>query len=84
MDDDDDIQRYSQDDDGVAADPAAEQAASNLGASGRNTLFCCLSCGIPFSFPDDAYTSADRDVQARQPSLIQEMLALCLSAPKKT
>ena len=29
----------------------------------RGTLFCCLSCGIPFTFPDDAYTTSDGDVQ---------------------
>jgi hypothetical protein len=44
-------------------DPVTEHMASNLSASGRNTLFCCLSCGMPFSFPDDAYTTADKDVQ---------------------
>ena len=47
----------------VAPDPVADQIASNLNASGRNTLFCCLSCGMPFSFPDDSYTSSDKDVQ---------------------
>lgn len=24
---------------------------------GRSTFFCCLSCGVPFAFPDDAYLS---------------------------
>ena len=45
-------------------DPAAEQIISNLNASGRNTMFCCLSCGMPFSFPDDSYTSGDNEVKA--------------------
>jgi hypothetical protein len=45
-------------------DPAAEQIISNLNASGRNTMFCCLSCGMPFSFPDDSYTSGDSEVKA--------------------
>ena len=25
--------------------------------AGRGTFFCCLCCGVPFSFPDDAYLS---------------------------
>ena len=29
-----------------------------------STLYCCLSCGMPFSFPDEAYTSEDGDVRA--------------------
>lgn len=32
-------------------------------SSGRSTLYCCLSCGMPFAFPDDAYTSNDKDVK---------------------
>lgn len=31
-------------------------------APGRATLFCCLACGMPFAFPDDAYTAKDPDV----------------------
>lgn len=30
----------------------------------RATLFCCLSCGIPFSFPDEAYTTGDPNVRS--------------------
>lgn len=48
---------------GGGSDPVTDQLVSNLNASGRNTLFCCLSCGMPFSFPDDSYTSSDTDVQ---------------------
>jgi hypothetical protein len=36
---------------------------SSINISGRNTLFCCLSCGMPFSFPDESYTSADKNIQ---------------------
>ena len=32
-------------------------------ASGRSSLFCCLSCGMPFAFPDAAYTSDDKEVR---------------------
>jgi hypothetical protein len=38
-------------------------SAGNINASGRSTMFCCLACGMPFSFPDDAYTSRDKEVQ---------------------
>jgi hypothetical protein len=31
-------------------------------APGCATLFCCLACGMPFSFPDEAYTAKDADV----------------------
>jgi hypothetical protein len=31
--------------------------------SGRQTIFCCLACGIPFSFPDDSYIYRNNYVQ---------------------
>jgi hypothetical protein len=42
-------------------DALALSAATS--SSGRSTLFCCLSCGIPFAFPDSSYTSDDKDVK---------------------
>jgi hypothetical protein len=36
---------------------------SAVRTSGRSTLFCCISCGIPFTFIDSAYTSGDKEVQ---------------------
>lgn len=30
---------------------------------GKSTLFCCLSCGIPFAYPDDAYISKNKEVK---------------------
>lgn len=31
--------------------------------NGRGSLYCCLSCGIPFAYPDDSYISSSRTVQ---------------------
>lgn len=31
--------------------------------SGRGTLFCCLSCGIPYSLPNDAYIYQNAEIQ---------------------
>lgn len=31
---------------------------------GRKTLFCCLSCGIPYAFPDDAYLSTRTEAKS--------------------
>ena len=28
---------------------------------GRSTLFCCLSCGVPFAFPDDSYITTKQE-----------------------
>ena len=46
----------------------SDEGANTLPSSKtRSTLFCCLSCGIPFTFPDEAYTTSvatsDSDVQ---------------------
>lgn len=44
-------------------DSTRQDVANGMVCSGRSTLYCCLSCGMPFSFPDDAYTSGDKDVK---------------------
>lgn len=44
-------------------DPSFQAIWDCFSATGRTSLFCCLSCGMPYSFPDDAYTSSDKDVQ---------------------
>ena len=31
--------------------------------SGRQTVFCCLSCGVPFALPNDAYLYKDDRIQ---------------------
>lgn len=55
---------------GAAADavsgtePTKMETANSLMTSGRGTLFCCLGCGMPYSFPDEAYTSEDEDVRS--------------------
>jgi hypothetical protein len=48
----------------------ADSSASNDGyrndaheSSGRSTLYCCLSCGMPFSFSDAAYACSDQEVR---------------------
>jgi hypothetical protein len=41
----------------------AEDNEPAVRTSGRSTLFCCLSCGIPFTFIDAAYTSEVKEVQ---------------------
>ena len=43
-------------------DDAQEYRGAGLLASGKSSLYCCLSCGMPFAFPDAAYTSDDREV----------------------
>lgn len=44
-------------------DPVEHYLTAGLEASGRSSLFCCLACGMPFAFPDSAYTSDDADVR---------------------
>lgn len=31
---------------------------------GRQTLFCCLCCGVPYAFPDDVYLSRNEEVKS--------------------
>ena len=45
-------------------DPSFQEIWKCFSSTGRSTLYCCLSCGMPYSFPDSAYTSPDRDVQS--------------------
>ena len=40
-----------------------EDLLAAASCTGRSTLFCCLSCGMPYSFPDNAYMSADQQVK---------------------
>ncbi len=42
------------------ADPTAQDMIAAASCTGRSTLFCCLSCGMPYAFPDHAYMSDDR------------------------
>lgn len=45
------------------ADPTAQDMIDAASCTGRSTLFCCLSCGMPYAFPDHAYMSDDRQVR---------------------
>lgn len=48
---------------GSGVDATKSDTANSLLTSGRATLFCCLCCGMPYSFPDESYTSGDEDVR---------------------
>ena len=47
----------------AAVDASLQTWAASACASGRSTLFCCLSCGMPYSFPDNAYMDTDAEVR---------------------
>lgn len=55
-----------QDDNGDSNDDVASifsrSAIMDL-VSGRQTIFCCLSCGIPFALSNDAYIYRDEKIQ---------------------
>jgi hypothetical protein len=44
---------------------AIGSSASDL-VNGRSTIFCCLSCGVPFSLPDDSYIYQQNNRNMRQ------------------
>ena len=41
---------------------SAQEMMAAASATGRSTLFCCLSCGMPYAFPDHAYMTDDKQV----------------------
>jgi|LakMenEpi03Aug12_release.lakeMendotaPanAssembly.Ray.scaffolds.fasta_scaffold1187068_1 hypothetical protein len=47
--------------DGDEQDDADANIRDSL--NGRNTLYCCLSCGIPFAYADDVYIQKNRAVK---------------------
>lgn len=47
----------------ASGDPMEHYINAGLEASGRSSVYCCLACGMPFSFPDSAYTSDDAEVR---------------------
>jgi hypothetical protein len=48
---------------GIEAEEDVAISMDSVNISGRSTMFTCLSCGMPFSFPDESYTSDDKDIQ---------------------
>lgn len=50
------------DDDESATAIFSRSVVSDL-VSGRQTLFCCLSCGVPFALSNDAYIYRDEPIQ---------------------
>lgn len=47
----------------LQADADAQDLLAATTCTGRSTLFCCLACGMPYAFPDNAYMSADQQVR---------------------
>ena len=41
---------------------SAQEMMAAASATGLSTLFCCLSCWMPYAFPDHAYMTDDKQV----------------------
>ena len=51
------------DDDGEEGTSIFSKSAISDLVSGRQTVFCCLSCGVPFALNNDAYIYKDEKIQ---------------------